>query len=70
MTRTQETAPSEARPPRTTGTILAFPGAQRPRREGPAADEPRGEILLFLGVRYERMAEPEAVPAAPRRRRS
>ncbi|GEP02788.1 hypothetical protein [Methylobacterium oxalidis] len=59
---TTQTAPS-------VGNILAFPpaGARRARRE--TAGEARGEILLFLGVRYERLPEPEAVPA-PRRRRS
>ncbi|KAB1075551.1 hypothetical protein [Methylobacterium planeticum] len=67
MIRTRETTPSLGGPPRTTGTVLAFPAGQRPRREGPATGEPRGEILLFLGVRYERVAEPDAAPAAPRR---
>jgi hypothetical protein len=36
------------------GTLLAFPTAPRPRRASAAADEPRGQILLFTGVRYER----------------
>ncbi|MER2266236.1 hypothetical protein [Methylobacterium oxalidis] len=61
---TTQTAPS-------VGNILAFPpaGARRARRETAPEGEARGEILLFLGVRYERLPEPEAAPA-PRRRRS
>jgi len=36
-------------------------------RQAPGADGPRGEILLFTGVRYERRAEPtpEPQPDAP-----
>jgi hypothetical protein len=40
---------------------------RRFRRE--ADDAPLGQILLFTGVRYERMPEAEALPV-PRRRRS
>jgi hypothetical protein len=39
--------------------ILAFPASGRRARPAPRADEPRGEILLFTGVRYERLPEPE-----------
>jgi hypothetical protein len=36
--------------------VVAFrPPAFRPRRERPADDAVRGRILLFTGVRYERM---------------
>jgi len=40
------------------GAVLAFasPPRRRPRPEG-ALDAPRGEILLFTGVRYERQAD-------------
>ncbi|MBE7248551.1 MAG: hypothetical protein INR63_26700 [Actinomycetospora chiangmaiensis] len=38
-------------------TLIPFPGAEvRRSRRIPRADEQRGEILLFLGVRYERLA--------------
>lgn len=51
-----------------TGRVIAFPTARRRERDAIRADEPRGEILLFLGVRYERIVEQE--PAPRRRRRS
>lgn len=63
---------TEARP---TATVvpLSRAGGRRFRREAEAA-EPRGQILLFTGVRYERMpesdAEPDAEPTIPQRRRS
>ncbi|MEA1831097.1 hypothetical protein U8607_03290 [Methylobacterium durans] len=61
--------PDTTQPP-SAGNVLAFPPAgARPVRREAAAGEARGEILLFLGVRYERLPEPEAVPA-PRRCRS
>ncbi|MCJ2008653.1 hypothetical protein MKK70_01610 [Methylobacterium sp. E-041] len=37
------------------GRVVPFPAAPRPPRR-PEAGERRGEILLFLGVRYERLA--------------
>ncbi|WP_375465190.1 hypothetical protein [uncultured Methylobacterium sp.] len=47
--------PAPAQPART-GLVVPFaPPAVRRRRAGDAA-ETRGEILLFLGVRYERRA--------------
>jgi hypothetical protein len=59
------------------GVIIAFPDrAYRPSRAAPRPGEPRGEILLFTGVRYERL-EPSPGPSRPfasdgrgRRRRS
>jgi len=59
------------------GVIITFPGpASRPNRGALQADEPRGEILLFTGVRYERL-DPSPGPSRPfasdgpgRRRRS
>ncbi|MDR7035571.1 MULTISPECIES: hypothetical protein [Methylobacterium] len=52
------------------GNVLAFPSAEaRPARREAVPSEARGEILLFLGVRYERLPEPEVAPV-PRRRHS
>jgi hypothetical protein len=49
---------------RSSGVVIAFPDrADRPQRLLPA-DEPRGEILLFTGVRYERPA-PNPGPSRP-----
>ena len=37
--------------------VIPFPGPEtRQARPIPPSGEPRGEILLFLGVRYERLA--------------
>jgi hypothetical protein len=48
-----------------TGAVIPFPGsACRPSRPALRADEPRGEILLFTGVRYERL-EPKPGPSRP-----
>ncbi|MDO9426223.1 MAG: hypothetical protein Q7T93_05270 [Methylobacterium sp.] len=48
---------------------MTFPaaGRRRFRRADDAAPDPRGAILLFTGIRYERMAEPET-PAEPDKR--
>ena len=52
---------------RSAGVIIAFPDPEsRPLRSAPGADEPRGEILLFTGVRYERF-EPNPGPSRPSR---
>jgi hypothetical protein len=58
------------------GTIIPFPDAlARPHRPALASDERKGVILLFTGVRYERM-DVDNVPTPPvasngsRRRRS
>jgi len=41
---------------RSPAVVIAFPdSAERPQRPLPSAGEPRGEILLFTGVRYERL---------------
>jgi hypothetical protein len=45
--------------------VIAFPdAADRPQRPSLNAGEPRGEILLFTGVRYERPA-PSTDPSRP-----
>ena len=43
--------------PAGTGIVIAFPSrGMRPTRPAPVSGESRGQILLFLGVRYERLA--------------
>jgi hypothetical protein len=50
---------------RSPGVVVAFPDAtSRPQRPHLSADEPRGEILLFTGVRYERPS-PNPGPSRP-----
>ncbi len=45
--------------------VIAFPdSSERPQRPHLSASEPRGEILLFTGVRYERPA-PNPGPSRP-----
>jgi hypothetical protein len=55
------------------GLIVAFPDPESRPRRILSPDEPRGEILLFTGVRYERMDDEGPRPAldghARRRRR-
>lgn len=64
FTGSTEHAPGDA-----TATVVTFrPSAARRFRRGAAADAPRGEILLFTGIRYERAPEPEAPPTRLRRR--
>jgi len=47
------------------GVVIAFPAAaERPQRPQLNEGEPRGEILLFTGVRYERPA-PNPGPSRP-----
>lgn len=51
------------------GTLLPFPASSgRPARRALGPEEPRGEILLFTGVRYERQIEPSPEPISPQRR--
>ena len=61
---------------RFTGVVIPLPDiAQRPPRPALGAHEPRGEIVLFMGVRYERLVDSvaeapvEAAPPRVRRRR-
>jgi len=50
---------------RSPGVVIAFPDrTERPQRPLLSADEPRGEILLFTGVRYERPS-PNPGPSRP-----
>ncbi|SFL52299.1 hypothetical protein [Methylobacterium pseudosasicola] len=47
---------NDARPD-ASALLIPFPSAEARRtRRLPRADEQRGEILFFLGVRYERLA--------------
>ncbi|MBB2963243.1 hypothetical protein [Methylobacterium sp. R2-1] len=52
-----------------TASVVPFIPATNRRFRREADDAPRGQILLFTGVRYERMPDAEALPV-PRRRRS
>ena len=61
---------------RPAGVVIAWPPeGSRPQRARPPVEGRRGEILLFMGVRYERLQEPHPEPqdsaadAAPRVRR-
>jgi len=50
---------------RMAAVIIAFPDpSSRPSRSLSRPEEPRGEILLFTGVRYERL-EPNPGPSRP-----
>ncbi|HEY7385057.1 MAG TPA: hypothetical protein VH743_15425 [Beijerinckiaceae bacterium] len=49
-----------------TGIVIPFPNPAHPRvRIALRADEPRGKILLFTGIRYEWQSEPKAETSAP-----
>ena len=49
-----------------TGLVIPFPdAAARALRMLPASGGPRGEILLFTGIRYESRPEPSPAPSAP-----
>ena len=44
-------------PARREATVIPLPPRPaRPARPAPGGDEVRGEVVLFLGVRYERLA--------------
>ncbi len=62
-------AAAESRP---SALVVALPQAltRRVRREAMPDEAPLGRILLFTGVRYERMAEVVPEPAIPQRKRS
>jgi hypothetical protein len=50
---------------RSAGVVIAFPDVtERPQRALPLPGEPRGEILIFTGVRYERPS-PNPSPSRP-----
>lgn len=59
------------------GVVVPFPDLPpTSARRALSGDKPRGEILLFTGIRYERLSEPAPEPSRPssegrkRRRRS
>lgn len=51
------------------GQVIPWPGSER-RNSKPSrdADGPKGRILLFLGVRYERHEDGDGAPSAEARR--
>jgi hypothetical protein len=70
-------SPDTGGPERPTATVVTFPGTgpRRFRRLDEAGGSPGGTILLFTGIRYERMPETTApmgpeTPAPRLRRRS
>lgn len=54
---------------RAPAAVVPFPKAPARRIRREDDDAPRGQILLFTGVRYERLPDADA-PAVPQRRRS
>ena len=68
--RSPQTRGNERPSERPTATVVTFPAAgrrfRRFRRQD--ADAPRGAILFFTGIRYERMPETDAAPPRLRRR--
>lgn len=63
--RSPQTRCAERPSDRPTATVVTLPAAGR-RFRRLDADAPRGAILLFTGIRYERM--PDAAPLRLRRR--
>ncbi|MEE7502201.1 hypothetical protein ACLBXO_10855 [Methylobacterium sp. C33D] len=56
-TRSSKPAADPTRRAAASATLIPFPGAEARRTcRIPRSGERRGEILLFLGVRYERLA--------------
>lgn len=50
-------APQADVPARPEAAVIPFPTREsRPARPAPSGGETRGEVVLFLGVRYERLA--------------
>ena len=48
------------------GEVIPFPdAASRRLRPAQSSNGPRGEILLFTGIRYEWQHEPNPAPSAP-----
>lgn len=53
---------------RPTATVVTFPQGRAPRFRRAAEDaSPEGRILLFTGIRYERMEPAERAPRLRRR---
>lgn len=57
-TENRKPAPMRRTAPEKEGAdVVPFPGhSRRPVRLAPSSDEAKGKILLFVGVRYERLA--------------
>jgi hypothetical protein len=66
MTHAADTQPAGRAPTRPAAAIIPFPAGRR----APATEPPAGpaRILLFTGVRYERLPEPAEVAEAARPR--
>jgi hypothetical protein len=48
------------------GEVIPFPdAASRRLRPVPSSNGPRGEILLFTGIRYDWQPEPNPAPPTP-----
>ncbi len=68
-TKTPSERPSTFFRERAPAAVIPFPEAPARRLRREDDDAPRGQILLFTGVRYERLPDADA-PAVPQRRRS
>ncbi|KQT59758.1 hypothetical protein ASG52_20470 [Methylobacterium sp. Leaf456] len=68
-TKTPSERPTPFLRSRGPATVVPFPKAPARRLRREDDDAPRGQILLFTGVRYERLPDADA-PAVPQRRRS
>lgn len=68
-TKTPSKRPSTFLRERPSAAVVPFPKAAPRRLRREDDDAPRGQILLFTGVRYERLPDADA-PAVPQRRRS
>ncbi|ACA15647.1 hypothetical protein M446_1119 [Methylobacterium sp. 4-46] len=50
---------------RVTGKIVPLRASARPARRPDAAEHPGATVLLFTGVRYERMPDPAPLACPP-----
>ncbi|MEE7455690.1 hypothetical protein MPAR168_21165 [Methylorubrum populi] len=65
---TKRPAPAQ-RDRQAAGSVVPFVGSGARRFRRDEDDAPRGQVLLFTGVRYERLPDADAAPV-PQRRRS